>query len=193
MTTWSAIAAPPAPPGFAKSPALPAMQPIFTTSLPDTFSLSYGLLIGLELTVNAQWQKVLEGTSQPASPFNQQQSVTMGVSASQTDTTKMSAAFGCKDDLFSLGGSISKSVARTITLSASVTDTISFSVQNSDTPVTGVWWQLCYIYDVTGSKLEAVVGADGKPQPKEGATANTFSAQLSAMQPVYASSEYVGS
>lgn len=185
MSTWTAITPPPKPTALNIFPDAPAKQQVLSVSLPDQITLNHGLFASLTLTVQAQWQKILEGTSQPASAFQQSQSVTMGTSVSDSDTSKFSAGLGCKDDLFSVSASLSTSVEKKVSFSTSVTEEITFNISNSSVPVSAVWWQLVYYYELNGEVLGN--------WPSNWTPTGTLSASIAQLQREYASSEFVSS
>jgi hypothetical protein len=182
MSNWTAIKAPPAPSGVSIFPAPPARQALYSYDPPDRVSWTFGFMVDLTVTVYAQWVKLVEGTSQPSSPFSQSVSVTRGTSTSQTDTRKFSSGLGVADDLLSISASISESVSTTVSFSESVTDTVTFNIAAAKAAVSAVWWQLQYSFELTG-------GIAGN-WPKSKAPTSTFSSTITLLHREYASSEW---
>ncbi|WP_417449161.1 hypothetical protein [Kordiimonas sp.] len=183
MSNWTPLTPPPAPSGISIFPDTPEKQTLCSYGLLDKLSFTYGFLVGLTVTVNAQWLKIVEGTSQPSSPFSQSVSVTRGTSTTNTDTHKFSASLGVADSLFSVGASISESISNTVTFSESVTDSITFTISNDTAPVSAVWWQLQYSFDLSG-------GIAGN-WPKSWAPTAPFTSTISVLHREYASSEWI--
>jgi hypothetical protein len=154
MATWNEPPPPPAPTGINVFPANPEAVVCWKGNIPDQiinvdfFKFGY---VDQVLTITGRYIPAVSATVSPDAPFEQQISVTTGVSTTDTDTKQFGASLGVAGSIGSIGLSISETIQHSTTWSQSTTVTNTFKLQSTKGMISGVWWQLVYDYTIDGT------------------------------------------
>ncbi|MDC1162095.1 hypothetical protein OAT18_01500 [Tenacibaculum sp.] len=190
MLDWKQMPQPPSPTGINVFPGTPEKVLLFSSDLPEIKArvtgipgVYYAIFKDQVLTIHGQWNKVVQCTASPSTPFSQSDSVTTGATFSTTSTETVALHFGVANSLLSIGGALTDTTTHTTTLHQSVTKTQDFKVTPLKTEISAVWWQLVYTYTITGEK--GITAGNGPYQPQ-----GNFNAQFISSPKTFSSTQY---
>ncbi|WP_417449160.1 hypothetical protein [Kordiimonas sp.] len=118
---------------------------------PQTTTPPY--MTGMQITVTAQWLKLLAVSCSPSTPFSKSITVTKGTSSSTTTTESFSASLGVAGKLGSISAKLSDMTSQTITFTKSETIETTFAVNPKKHQTAVVWWQPVYTYHLRGVQI----------------------------------------